>query len=86
MQRTICVNLPAGTDVRPVATLVQLANQYESRIYLESNHRSINAKSIMGVMSMALNNGDEVQISTEGPDESEAAERLASYLTGVQHE
>lgn len=85
MQKTVQVNLPTGTDVRPVAMLVQIASQYESKVYLESEDKNINAKSIMGVMSMALNNGASITINTTGPDEEEALNSVADYLSGASN-
>ncbi len=85
MQKTIEVHLPTGTDVRPVAMLVQIASQYESKVYLETDDKNINAKSIMGVMSMALNNGASITVSTTGPDEEEALNSVADYLSGANN-
>lgn len=85
MQKSIEVNLPTGTDVRPVAMLVQIASQFESKVYLETGDKNINAKSIMGVMSMALNNGATITVSTTGPDEEEALNSVASYLSGANN-
>lgn len=86
MQKTIEFHLPTGTDVRPVAMLVQIASQYESKVYLECGDKNINAKSIMGVMSMALNNGAAITVTTTGPDEEEALNRVADYLSGAGNE
>ena len=56
--KTITVEIPAGLEVRPVAVLVQVANQYSSSIYVESGNKKVNAKSIMGLMTL-----DFVQVS-----------------------
>lgn len=82
MQKSVTVQLPTGADARPVAVLVQIANQYECKVYLDSRDKSINAKSIMGVMSMAIKNGDEITISTSGTDEEAALNHIAGYLSG----
>ncbi len=82
MQKSVQVQLPTGSDVRPVAMLVQIASQYESKVYLTSDNKNINAKSIMGVMSMSLNNGDTVVVSADGPDEEAALNMVTSYLSG----
>ena len=52
--KTITVEIPAGLEVRPVAVLVQVANQYNSSIYVESGNKKVNAKSIMGLMTLGL--------------------------------
>ena len=62
--------------------LVQVASQYESRIYLETDNKRINAKSIMGMMTLNLTEGEELTVSAEGSDEQDAAERMEKYLTG----
>ena len=64
-----------------VAALVQKACNFESEIIIESNNRRINAKSIMGVMSLALMNGTEVIIDAEGPDEAAAIASLEAFFT-----
>ena len=47
-----------GLDARPVAMLVQVASKFDSRIYLLSDGKKVNAKSIMGMMSLGLDNGE----------------------------
>ena len=78
--KTITVEMPTGLEARPLAMLVQVASQYESRIYLESGDKKINAKSIMGMMSMALRQGESVNVSIEGTDETEALAAIEECL------
>ncbi|MBO6308453.1 MAG: HPr family phosphocarrier protein, partial [Oribacterium sp.] len=61
---------------------VQIASRYESRIYMADGPRKVNAKSIMGMMALGVNNGQEIVISAEGSDEDAAVEALAQYLKG----
>lgn len=79
---TISVNLSDGLEARPIALLVQEASRFDSRIYLEMGTKKVNAKSIMGMMSLGLANGDEIIITTEGSDEDAAASAIAGFLTG----
>ena len=73
-----------GSEVaRPIAMLVQLASEYDSSIYINFNAKHVNAKSIMGVMTLALKNGDDVHIVTNGSDEEVACEKIGRYLAGV---
>jgi len=65
-----------------VAQIVQLASQYESKIYLDSGNKHVNAKSIMGMMTLNLTEGENMVISTEGEDEEEAAIKLEGLLIG----
>ena len=67
--KTITVEIPAGLEVRPVAVLVQVANQYSSSIYVESGNKKVNAKSIMGIMAFNPSKGMTVNIVAEGSDD-----------------
>ncbi len=80
---TVEIKLQNGLEARPVAMLVQVASKYESRIYLESTGKKVNAKSIMGMMSLGLDNGDQVTVTAEGTDENEAVDAIEKYLRGV---
>ena len=82
MRKTVKVHMKDGLEARPVAMLVQTANRFSSHIYLELEEKRINAKSIMGVMSLALMDGSEVTVDAEGADEKEASEAVGSFLTG----
>ena len=67
-----------------MAMLVQVASKFESRIYLESTGKRVNAKSIMGMMSLGLVTGDQVIVTAEGTDEDEAVDAIEKYLCGVE--
>ena len=81
-KKEVVVNVKEDEDARPIAVLVQVASQYESSIYINSGNRHVNAKSIMGMMSLALKNGEEVTVEAEGNDEEQAAEGIVDYLAG----
>ena len=72
-----------GLDGRPIALLVQEASQYASRIYIQLGEKKINAKSIMGMMSLNLTEGEQVTVLTEGEDEEKAAEGIRSFFLDV---
>ena len=78
--KTITVEIPAGLEVRPVAVLVQVANQYNSSIYVESGNKKVNAKSIMGIMAFNPSDGMSVDIVTEGADEEAALDAIEKFL------
>lgn len=80
-KKTVIINAPSGSEVSPVAKLVQIACQFESAIHLENGSRKVNAKSIMGMMALTLDKGMEVTIYAEGEDECVAVEQMESYLT-----
>lgn len=80
--RNIQVNLENGLEARPVALLVQEASKYESKIYIQSGDKRVNAKSIMGMMSLGLDNGEALTVSAEGADEQAAVEGIEHFLSG----
>ncbi len=73
-----------GIHARPATMLVQTASKYESEITLEYDGKSVNLKSIMGVMSLGAGQGAEVTITADGPDESEAITAIEETLTKEQ--
>ena len=75
----ITVNLPRNTEDHPVAMLVQIASRFQSRIYMSEGSRRVNAKSIMGMMALGLNNGSELYVSAEG---EAAITAISDYLLG----
>lgn len=82
IKKPVTVKISAGLENRPVAQIVQMASQYESRIYLDSGNKHVNAKSIMGMMTLNITEGENMVISTEGEDEEEAAIQLEGLLVG----
>ena len=80
MQKSVVVKMQQDFEARPIANLVQVANRYESKIYLEHGDSRVNAKSIMGMMSLALLNGEEILVDAEGADEAEAVAAIEEFL------
>ena len=82
-KKTVQIGLSEGLEATPIALLVQRASQFESSIYVEdTNGRKVNAKSIMGMMSLGMTNGDEVEVSAEGDDEEAALDGVVGFLLG----
>ena len=81
IQKPITIQLSTGLEARPVAQLVQVASQFNSEIHVEIGKKKVNAKSIMGMMSMALLNGEEVVIDAEGEDAQDAVAAIEEFLT-----
>lgn len=81
IKKPIVLELKEGLDARPIALLVQEANQYASSVYIEVANKRINAKSIMGMMSLSLNNGEEITVVAEGTDEEAAINGVENFLT-----
>ena len=80
MKKSVVVKMQQDFEARPIANLVQVGNRYESKIYLEHGDSRVNAKSIMGMMSLALLNGEEILVDAEGADEAEAVAAIEEFL------
>ncbi len=81
IEKLVVVSLEAGLQARPAAQFVQEANRFNSDIFLEKNDKRINAKSIMGLMSLAITKDTQVKLLAEGTDAKEAIETLAEFIT-----
>ena len=80
IKKPITIQIPSGLEARPVALLVQVASQYESRIYMEYANKKVNAKSIMGMMTLGVPAGGKINVIAKGDDETEAIEHIGKYL------
>lgn len=81
LKKTITIGLSSGLEARPVAMLVQIASQFDSQIYVENNNARVNAKSIMGMMTLGLDAGEEITLSANGEDEEAAMAGIEQYLS-----
>lgn len=82
ISKDITINIsPNNNAVQPVALLVQVANQFESSVYVEVEDKKVNAKSIMGMMSIRVSDGEQVRITANGSDEASAMRKIEEYLT-----
>ena len=84
MRKEIVVQLAGGLEARPIAVLVQVASQFESSIYLEADEKRVNAKSIMGMMTLALKAGEKLIVEANGRDEEAAIEGIEKYISGQE--
>ncbi len=82
IEKSIEIKMTEDFDARPIAMLVQIASRHESSIHIVAEGKKVNAKSIMGMMSMALNQGEKVTIIADGKDEEDAVEHIGDYLSG----
>lgn len=69
-----------GIHARPATLLVQAASKFNSDINLEYNGKSVNLKSIMGVMSLGVGQGADVTVTADGDDAKEAIEAIADTM------
>lgn len=86
IKETIKINLENGLEATPIAMLVQVASRYDSTIYMQSEDGSVrvNAKSIMGMMSLQLKEGENIVVEAEGADEAAAVSNIENYLSGKE--
>ena len=78
--KKIVVGCQSGLHNKQATYFVQKANEFESRIYLESENRKINAKSLLGIMSLGIVTGATVTLSATGTDAEAAVNALESLL------
>lgn len=84
VEKKVIVHLQTGLHARPAALFVQEANKFFSDIFVIKDHKKVNAKSIMGIMSLAVSRGTEITIAAEGSDETEAVESLAEIVNKTE--
>lgn len=80
IKKPVTIKFRDGLDARPIALLVQEASQYSSSVYIEVGTKKINAKSIMGMMSLRMGSGDEFTVVADGEDEAEAVAGVERFL------
>jgi catabolite repression HPr-like protein len=85
VEKKVTVQLKNGLQARPAALFVQEANRYSSEVVLVKDEKRVNAKSIMGIMSLAVGHGTEVTLQVTGPDEAEALDALQAFIESEDH-
>ncbi|MBP1969422.1 catabolite repression HPr-like protein [Virgibacillus natechei] len=81
VEKSIKVELDTGLQARPAALFVQEANRYAADLFLEKEGKRVNAKSIMGLMSLAVTRRETITIIAEGHDEEEALNHLITFVS-----
>ena len=81
MKKDVVINMSDTMEATRIAHLVQVANQFNSSVYFEMDTKRVNAKSIMGMMSLILSSGDVITTNAEGDDEENAVVELEKFLT-----
>lgn len=76
----VVVKTEEGFNERPIALLVQEASQYASKVFIQIDNKNINAKSIMGMMSLSLTDGEKITVITDGEDEKKAADGIKAFF------
>ena len=79
--KEVLVQNKAGLHARPATFFIQKANEFKCSIWIENEDRKINAKSLLGVLSMGITKGMTVTLTADGEDEKKAVETLSQMLT-----
>ena len=79
--KKMAIDITADLDKRPIAKLVQEASRFSSSVFFEYRDKKVNAKSIMGMMTLGLDEGDSVNVIADGTDEREALNEIEKYLS-----
>jgi phosphocarrier protein len=80
IEKIVTIKNKAGLHTRPAATIVKLAAKYECEFFISRDGMNINGKSIIGVMTLAAEEGAELTLTFEGADEDEAAEEIVEFF------
>jgi len=78
--REVVVQNQVGLHARPATFFIQKANEYKSSIWIEKEERRVNAKSLLGVLSLGTTGGTKIQIIADGPDETQAVDGLVKMV------
>ena len=78
--KEIIIRNPTGLQSKSAAIFIQKASNYKSSIWIVKDERKANGKSLLGVLSLGIEKGSAVTLTTEGPDEADAAGELEKYL------
>ena len=80
VSKEVVISNQVGLHARPATFFIQKANEFRSSIWIEADERKINAKSLLGVLSMGITSGTEISLVAEGPDEEAAVKELSAML------
>ena len=76
----VTVNNSVGLHARPATFFIQKANEYKSSIWVEKEERRVNAKSLLGILSLGIVKGMTITVIADGPDENEAVDGLIELV------
>ena len=78
--KDVTVQNQVGLHARPATFFIQKANEFKSQIWIDKDERKVNAKSLLGVLSLGIVGGTEIRIAANGVDEEEAVEELVKLV------
>ena len=76
ISREMEIKIPSGLDPSTIALFIQIASQYDSSVYVEVKNKKVNAKSIMGMMTLGVPAGGKINVIAKGDDETLAIEHI----------
>jgi phosphocarrier protein HPr len=82
LEKTFTIVNALGLHARPASQLVQAANRHRSEVHIEKDGTSVNAKSIMGVLTLAASKGSQLKVTCEGDDAEAAMAAIAKMIEG----
>ena len=80
ISKNVTVTNPVGLHARPATFFIKMANEYRSSVWIENDSRRVNAKSLLGILSLGIVSGTEITIVADGPDEDDAVAGLEALL------
>jgi len=80
VSKEVVINNQVGLHARPATCFIQKANEFKCSIWVEKEERRVNAKSLLGVLSLGIVKGTTINIIADGADEDEAIETLATLV------
>lgn len=80
INKTVVVNNPVGLHARPATFFIQKANEFKSSVWVERDERRVNAKSLLGILSLGITKGVQIDIIADGADEEAAIDALIALL------
>ena len=83
-KKDVTIQNEKGLHARPATLFIQKANTFKSSVWVENGTRKANAKSLLGVLSLAVSKGDVITLSAEGADEAEAVVGLAQLISELE--
>ena len=83
-RKRISISLEDEQMARHIALLVQKASKYESAVYIQSGEKKVNAKSIMGMMTLGMDISENLEIMADGSDEEAAVEGIIEFVRGIE--
>ena len=81
ISKEVTINNQVGLHARPATFFIQKANEFKSSIWIERDERRVNAKSLLGILSLGITKGTTINLIADGPDEEEAVSALVELIT-----